>query len=697
MHAERRSELRLSLVSLNQTPLDWKGNCQRILRSLEELKSHAPRIVLFPELCIPGYGCEDQFYAPYVAEKSLEIALAIAKEAQRLLPDTLVVCGLPVRFRESIFNCAALLLHGKIQALIPKQNLAGDGIHYEQRWFTAWRLPAAELHLDGIPVPIGPVVVDFAGIRLALEICEDCWVPNRPADRYTTFSPDLILCPSASHFSFGKQNTRRNIALESSRAYGCAYAMINLLGNEAGRAIYDGSAIVAQNGNLLYEGRRFSFADFNLHSVLIDIEKIRAEKGRFYSYKEQEQTEDYQVLPLRADSGPSARPGPPSIPASPPASAHAPASGEPLSKEEEFLRAVTLGLFDYARKSHSRGFVISLSGGADSAACAVMVQRMLLLAISELGAVRALERFGRADLLPLLAQADQSAPPGISSAAASAPSASAASLALPGLLHTIYQTAKQSSQLTRNAAKVVAAACHSRHHEVQVDEIIERYVTAIESALNQKFTWEKDDLALQNIQARARSPMAWLLANASRFILITTSNRSEGSAGYCTMDGDTSGGLAPIAGVDKAYLREWLIWMEKTGDSAGGKIPALSFINEQQPTAELKPGQTDERDLMPYTLLDSIEALAIRDKKHPGEILEILRAEGQHELSVLVAGIERFLRLWTQNQWKRERLAPSFHLDDRNVDPRTWCRFPILSGGFEEELREMRSALPPDV
>lgn len=689
MHAERRSELRLSLVSLNQTPLDWSGNSQRILRALEELKTTAPHIVLFPELCIPGYGCEDQFYAPYVAEKSMEIAALIAQDAGRLLPDTLVICGLPVRFRERIFNCAALLLHGKIQALIPKQNLAGDGIHYEQRWFTAWRSPAAEVHINGLPVPIGPVVTDLAGIRIALEICEDCWVPNRPADRYTTFSPDLILCPSASHFAFGKENTRRNIALESSRAYGCAYAMINLLGNEAGRAIYDGCAIVAQNGSLVYEGRRFSFDDFGLHTVSIDIEKIRAEKGRFYSYKEQEQTEDYLVLPLRADKS---HIPPASAPESMPA-------GEPLSKEEEFLRAVTLGLFDYARKSHSRGFVISLSGGADSAACAAMVQRMLLLAITELGAERALERLGRADLCALLPgkAGSGSAAPSVTDAAENAAGAAAAAAAvMPAILHTIYQAAKQSSSLTRNAAKAVAGACAARHHEVHVEDIVERYVTTIESALDRKFTWEKDDLTLQNIQARARSPMAWLLANASRFILITTSNRSEGSAGYCTMDGDTSGGLAPIAGVDKAYLRQWLIWLEKTGDEAGGKMPALSFINEQEPTAELKPGQTDERDLMPYTLLDSIEALAIRDKKHPAEILEILKAQGKYELSVLTRSIERFLRLWTQNQWKRERLAPSFHLDDRNVDPRTWCRFPILSGGFEEELREMRTALPPD-
>lgn len=661
MHAERQSE-RLTLISLNQTPLDWKGNESRIGAALEQAASHHPSIILFPELCIPGYGCEDQFYAPYVAEKSLQAAERIARLAAGRVPDTLVIVGLPVRHRERIYNCAALLFQGKIQAFVPKQNLAGDGIHYEQRWFTAWRRGVEQFHVGGNAVPIGPVTVDFSGLRIAFEICEDCWVPNRPADAYTSFSPDVILCPSASHFAFGKQETRRRIALESSRAYSCAYAMINLLGNEAGRAVYDGCAIVARTGELAYEGRRFSFEDFVLHTCDIDIEKIRAEKGRFYSYKEQEEHPAFSVLPLHRTRAQAA--GSPAMAA----------SEEPLSKNEEFLRAVSLGLFDYLRKSHSRGFVVSLSGGADSAACALLVQRMFLLSAAELSSAAALAKLGRSDL---------------AEKAGSLAAADAARMVMPHLLFTIYQATNHSSTTTRTAAKEIAGACFSSHFETDVEPIVKQYVTAMEASLDRTFSWETDDLTLQNIQARVRSPMAWMLANATRSILLTTSNRSEGSAGYCTMDGDTSGGLAPIAGIDKAALRQWLQWMEQTGDANGGRVPALSFINRQEPTAELKPGQTDERDLMPYVLLDAIEALAIRDKKHPREILEILSAEGRFERSVILRGIERFCRLWSQNQWKRERLAPSFHLDDRNVDPRTWCRFPILSGGFEEELREM--------
>jgi NAD+ synthase (glutamine-hydrolysing) len=178
-------------------------------------------------------------------------------------------------------------------------------------------------------------------------------------------------------------------------------------------------------------------------------------------------------------------------------------------------------------------------------------------------------------------------------------------------------------------------------------------------------------------------------------VLLTTSNRSEAAVGYATMDGDTCGGLSPIAGIDKAYLRRWLVWLEKVGPAGLHAIPALSAVNVQAPTAELRPpgeGQTDEGDLMPYDLLDAIEGSAIRDRRTPLEVYQEMRARFPvYTPAQLLTYVERFFDLWCRNQWKRERYAPSFHLDDKNLDPKTWCRFPILSGGFARELAELRA------
>jgi len=164
------------------------------------------------------------------------------------------------------------------------------------------------------------------------------------------------------------------------------------------------------------------------------------------------------------------------------------------------------------------------------------------------------------------------------------------------------------------------------------------------------------------------------------------------------MDGDTSGSISPLAGIDKHYLRQWLRWLETVGCEVKGKhirIEGLKKVNSLQPTAELRPlalNQTDEADLMPYDFLDALEKVAIRDKKSPVECFKnmIVRYKEVYSDIQILGWTERFFKLWSRNQWKRERYAPSFHLDDLNLDPRSWCRFPILSGGFEKELEELK-------
>jgi NAD+ synthase (glutamine-hydrolysing) len=350
----------------------------------------------------------------------------------------------------------------------------------------------------------------------------------------------------------------------------------------------------------------------------------------------------------------------------------------PHPKEEEFARSIALALFDYLRKSQAQGFVVSLSGGADSSAVAVLVRIMVELGNRELG---------RSGLLQKLAHVRAVASRGI-------PAPDSATEFVRRLLSCVYQSTRNSSTETRAAAKTVAAATGAEFFEWSVDEVVDQYVEIVSRALERQLNWEDDDLALQNIQARARGPGAWLLANLRNALLLTTSNRSEAAVGYATMDGDTCGGLAPIAGIDKAFLLDWLKWMESTGPAGIGPIPKLAAVNSLRPTAELRPpagDQTDEGDLMPYRVLDAIERAAIRDKQMPVAVFQSVRAHfSQYDVCQLAAWVERFFQLWCRNQWKRERYAPSFHLDDENLDPKTWCRFPILNSGFECELAELR-------
>jgi NAD+ synthase (glutamine-hydrolysing) len=350
-------------------------------------------------------------------------------------------------------------------------------------------------------------------------------------------------------------------------------------------------------------------------------------------------------------------------------------------RDEEFGRAVAIALWDYMRKSRAQGYVVSLSGGADSAACAVLVALAVQLAYQELGAAGVKTRLPRVKRINDVIDRGGSIEE-----------------AVGALLACAYQPTENSGTVTRTAAEQVAKAIGSVFHVIDVDAQYKQYISALETTIGRKLDWVADDVTLQNIQARVRAPSIWMLANLRGAVLITTSNRSEAAVGYATMDGDTAGGLAPLGGIDKPYLRQWLRFMESQGISGLKPIPALSYINAQQPTAELRPRvagkaeQTDEADLMPYDFLESVEDCAIRDKLTPLECLQYLAPHyAQYKPLQLATWIERFFRLWCINQWKRERLAPAFHLDDRNVDPRSWCRFPILSGGFDRELAEMRA------
>ena len=646
--------IKLAAAALNQTPLDWQGNKERILSAIQAAKKENATLLCLPELCISGYGCEDAFFSAGVVDYSW-------KSLEEIAPATtgMAVClGLPLLFNKSLFNTAAFLVDGKIAGIVAKRNLTGEGIYYEPRWFRPWPAGAqAALPYKDIHIPLGDIYFVVDGVKIGFEICEDAWVIDRPGRELAQKAVDIILNPSASYFAFGRHQVREELIREGSRSLGVTYIYANLLGCEAGRIIYDGDCQIASSGKLIAESKRFSFKDVTLTTAVIDIEQTRMEQARITGFTP-ELSRDNARIECNSFTFPDCQLEPPSK--------SAPWEESQNLKYEEFTRAVALGLFDYLRKSRSKGFVVSLSGGADSSTTCCLVHSMLELAVKELGTEGFLKKLSYIENI----QSSKNI--------------------FKELLTCVYQKTKNNSEQTQIAAKELSKALGASFYNFEIDEILENYLSILSNNLGQDFNWQEHDLALQNIQARARVPAVWFIANLKSALLLTTSNRSEAAVGYTTMDGDSSGGLNPIGGVDKDFIRKWLLWMEKDAGDDLEAIKALSYINSQEPSAELRPQeykQKDEEDLMPYDVLEEIENYAIGEKKTPKEVFKLL--ESKYENKQLKTWIERFYRLWSINQWKRERYAPSFHLDDKNLDPKTWCRFPILSGGFKKELEDL--------
>jgi len=601
-----------SVATLNQTPLDWSGNRQRILGAIQEAKKLGSSLLVLPELALSGAGCQNHFRRADVLRQALDSLEKIVPETTGL--NLLVNVGFPFGINGKRYNAAAWIYNGRIAFIHCKKRLE-KRYYDEELWFDPWvkkpdwtsfcelfgeKIPYGDfskfhypdtwtLFLDrlGVNDVFYPPENDSKFVYVHQEIGEPDWEEfQHPVEQV-----DLRIISSASPFALDKHG-RREISLQLfSEQNSCVCLYANLLGCEGTPFIYDGATQIADHGETVQSQR--------------------------FSYRE------YEVLSCRRAVTP------------------------PIFIADEFDRAVPLALFDYLRKSRSCGYVLSLSGGADSAAVAVLVASMVRYAWSEL---QPQEFFKRLDFIPEL---DECRTPEEATAK---------------LLTCVYQRTQNNSDTTRNAAKNLAESLGAAFHEIDIEPLVTEYKNLIAPIYGKPLTWEANDTPLQNIQARARVPAIWLLANLKNALLLNAGNRSEAAVGYTTMDGDTCGALAPIGGIDKVSIRRWLRWKE-TGSEF--PVPGLRAVNEQEPTAELRPPscvQTDENDLMPYPILWRLEQLIIRDGLSLKDAAKwLLETDAEFTENGVQCWVERFYRLWTRNQWKRKRYAMSFHVDDETV------------------------------
>ena len=613
--------LRVGVASVRTWPLSFSEHVARLKALFAKARQSSVQVLALPEMVLSGYECGDFFWHPWVSEAAWEALQALLPETKGLF----TAIGLPLQIHDRLYNAAAIALDGKLLGFALKTELPRDGIFYEPRWFVPG--PKDQLLKElRTGLPAGTFVVEAGGIRIAVEICEEAWRPHR---RIEALAPQIVLSLNASPYEIGKPARRRRLVAESSYRYRCTYLYANLLGNEAGKLLYDGESLIAHQGEIVAATPPFSLAEYELAVADVDLDPMlttRLRTGFPVGEAPLITRPDFQWKEPEA-SHPSAAPT------------------APLPDEMAVTQAITMGLWDYLYKTRHKGFVVSLSGGLDSAACAVFG----CLAIAR----------ARKELEP---------------AALSAYTISPADLERLNV-YTFYQATRQSSAETFRRAEALAMALGVPFTRWEIQPIVDAYENLVSAWLGRPLSWEMDDLARQNLQARVRVPALWMVANILGALLLTTGNRSEITVGYTTMDGDSAGGLAPLGGLSKPFLKRWALWAAEHYH-----WPILAQIAEATPTAELRPEpQADETDLMPYPLLTFFEEKFLWDGQPP-ESLPLLAQESFAQLSLheLKTYSQRFIRLFRISQWKRERLAPTFHLDKYDLDPRGAARFPIL-------------------
>ena len=667
----------LAAASLNQTVGDWAGNEARIRRVIDEARSVGAKLLLLPEMCVPGYSLGDRLLRVGTIERSWDLMIRLLDATEGMA----VAVGLPVQFEGVLYNAMALLANGKVVGLVAKENLATGDVEYENRYFLPWphgRLVDFRGH-DGTETPLGTQMFHLPGLgTVAFEICEDAWKGLRPGSTYALAGAEVLLNPSASWFTIGKHKIRRRLVAQVSQEDHCVYLYTSLLGCDATRLIFDGSVFLAVNGRIEAEGRRFLFTeDFELIHGVVDLREIRhvrMEEGSWRDQNSRAQWGAYGETPgvvrVPGDFSTSrvAPPPPPywvpPEPSHPDPSLryleqsvfHGRAIGERDLNHLELELALSLALRDYTRKTGIKTCALALSGGRDSAMVALLVQRM--------------HRYDE---------------PGLDAEG------------LKARLHDrflcAYLATENSGRATREAARAVAEELGASFIDSKIQPALTAAHEVVESMTGEPLSWsnERHDITLQNIQARVRGMLIWTIANLHNALLLVTSNKSEAAVGYTTMDGDSSGGLAPINDVPKSLIKLYLDW---AADFHG--LASLEKIKGMEATAELRPPgreQTDEADLMPFPVLDQLMYAFVQLALDP---LEILRrywpAMGiyyEGDLARFAADVRKFVRLFCFAQWKRERTAISFRVTAFDLDPKTGFRFPPVQAPFTEELAEM--------
>jgi NAD+ synthetase len=551
--------MRLALVQLNPVVGDLTGNAARILAACRQAETSGADLVLTPELSLWGYPPRDLLLLParlQQQERALDALVAeLAARGSALallvgIAEPSAAAQLP-----GLYNAFALVEAGGWRVVARKQLLPSYDVFDERRYFQPGHTPALlELERRG------------RRWRLGLTICEDLWVEERllgqrlagpdPIEALQPLRPDLLLNLSASPFAPGKCQLRRRLATSAAARLGCPVVYLNQVGGND-ELVFDGASfVVAPNGALL---------------------------SRLPCCREALQLWDAASFPEAAQTAAEAEqelePGPP----------------------EQLLRALVLGVRDYAAKCGFERALLGLSGGIDSALVAV-------IAAAALGPERV-----RALLMP-------------------SPWSSAGSLAdalaLAGRLGIATETLP-----------------------------IRPLMGAFDAALTPVLGGEPAGLTAENLQSRIRGTLLMAVANQQCQLLLSTGNKSELAVGYCTLYGDMNGGLAVIGDVYKSQVFELCAWIDSPaaaawradlGLPAEGELVGIA-IRQKPPSAELRPDQRDSDSLPDYGLLDRLlEALV--EQRLDGEQLV---ASGE-ERSV----VERVIGLLQRAEFKRRQAAP---------------------------------------
>jgi NAD+ synthase (glutamine-hydrolysing) len=544
------------------------SNAERTIALATRAHEAGAALAVFPELGLAGYSNEDLFHQDALLEAAKD-ALARLVEASRTLVPILIV-GLPLRVDEKLFNCAAVVRHGRILGVAPKTYLPNYREFYERRQFTpGTRAASREVTVLGQPVPFGNDVVydvsPVAHFAVHVEICEDVWVPVPPSTYAAAAGATVLVNLSASNITIGKADYRRMLCASHSARCLAAYLYSAAGSGESTTDLaWDGHGMIYENGHLLAETTRFA-TDEQLIIADIDLERLVQERMRMTSFNDAADDLRPRTSSLRRVSVSFDVPQR-SLPLTRNVERFPYVPSDPSARDERCYEAYNIQVQALATRLASSGIqkaVIGVSGGLDS------TQALIVTA-------RAMDRLGL-------------------------PRTNVLAYSMPGFA-TSEHTRSNALALMK-AVGVTAGEIDIRPSCLQMLEDIGHPYARGEHVY---------DLTFENVQAGERTSHLFRLANLHGGLVIGTGDLSELALGWCTYGvGDHMSHYGVNASVPKTLIEHLIRWTIRTNQFDPDTGAVLQSIVDTEISPELIPGdngnrpaQASEAVLGPFELQD---------------------------------------------------------------------------------------------
>ena len=620
-------------------------NTQQIESMIAQAEGKGVEVIVFPELCITGYTCQDLFLQHTLLEQT-ETAVMMLLDFTRKL-DVITIVGLPVIVGDLLLNCAAVIQKGDLLALIPKTYLPNYSEFYEKRWFASSQdLHPTEIRFAGtrITVTREPQLIRTCdGAILGIEICEDVWAPAPPSNRLALAGADLIFNLSASDELIGKHAYLKSVlAQQSARTItGYIYSSSGF-GESTQDVVYGGNALIYENGKLIASAERFSMKPQLIISQ-IDIERLRTERRTNSTYVNAQRgnvasiLDAHSITPRDFVMLREIDPHP-----------FIPKSKDMKNSCDEVLNIQVSGLAKRMLHTNSKNVVIGISGGLDSTlALLVCVKTFDKLGLSRKGIIGVtMPGFGTTDRTYHNAIA---------------------------LMESLGVTIKEI-----NIAKSVIQHFEDIGHDPKVH-----------------------DVTYENAQARERTQILMDLTNKIGGFVVGTGDLSELALGWATYNGDHMSMYGVNASVPKTLIQYLVRYVaeEMEGDDKKGAEVLLDVLDtpispELTPADEKGNIKQKTEDLVgPYELHDFFLYYFLRFGFSPRKIFLLAQHafEGKYDDETIKKWLTTFIRRFFSQQFKRSCLPDGPKVGSVSLSPRGDWRMPsdAMSTLWMEECKNL--------